>query len=61
MKDLIEIRWHGRGGQGAKTGLYAMPICHNIPQEVTVRKYTCDIEKLKTLLRESKNKTNPRK
>jgi len=20
MKDLIEIRWHGRGGQGAKTG-----------------------------------------
>ena len=19
MKDLIEIRWHGRGGQGAKT------------------------------------------
>ncbi|RKZ23551.1 pyruvate synthase, partial [bacterium] len=19
MKDIIEIRWHGRGGQGAKT------------------------------------------
>lgn len=19
MKDLVEIRWHGRGGQGAKT------------------------------------------
>lgn len=46
------------GGWGAKTGLYAVPVCHNIPQEVTVRKYTCDIEKLKELLRESKNKTN---
>lgn len=20
MKDLVEIRWHSRGGQGAKTG-----------------------------------------
>lgn len=40
------------------TGLYAVPICHNIPQEVTVRKYTCDLEKLKALLRDSKNKTN---
>lgn len=19
MKDIVEIRWHGRGGQGAKT------------------------------------------
>lgn len=42
------------GGQGAKTGLYATPICHTIPQEVRVRKYTCDIEKFQTLLRESK-------
>lgn len=46
------------GGMGAKTGLYAVPICHTIPQEVTTRKYTCDIEKLKTLLRESKNISN---
>ena len=21
---MFEIRWHGRGGQGAKTGLYAI-------------------------------------
>lgn len=33
-------------------------ICHNIPQKVTVRKYTCDIEKLKTVLREHKSLTN---
>lgn len=32
----------GGGGQGGKTGLYATPICHTIPQEVRVRKYTCD-------------------
>ena len=36
------------GGLGAKTGLYAAPICYIIPQEVTVRKYTCDIEKFNT-------------
>lgn len=48
----------GGGGAGGKTGLYAVPICHNIPQEVKVRKYTCDIEKFKMLLRENKNKTN---
>ena len=42
----------------SSTGLYAVPICHNIPQEVTVRKYTCDIEKLKTLLREHKTLSN---
>jgi DNA (cytosine-5)-methyltransferase 3A len=47
----------GGGGQGGKTGLYFVPICHNIPQEVRVRKYTCDIEKLQTLLRESKKKS----
>jgi DNA (cytosine-5)-methyltransferase 3A len=40
------------------TGLYAVPICHTIPQEVTVRKYTCDIEKFKTLLREHKTISN---
>ncbi len=44
------------GGMGAKTGLYATPICHTIPQEVRVRKYTCDIGKFQTLLRESKKK-----
>lgn len=42
------------GGMGGKTGLYAVPICHNIPQEVRVRKYTCDIGKFQTLLRDSK-------
>jgi len=46
------------GGQGAKTGLYATPICHIIPQEVRVRKYTCDIEKFQALLRESKERSN---
>jgi DNA (cytosine-5)-methyltransferase 3A len=46
------------GGAGAKTGLYAVPICHTIPQEVTVRKYTCDIEKLKKVLREHKTASN---
>ena len=42
------------GGLGSNTGLYATPICHTIPQEVRVRKYTCDITKFQTLLRESK-------
>lgn len=42
------------GGEGAKTGRYAVPVCHTIPQEVRVRKYTCDIEALQTLLREGK-------
>ena len=46
------------GGEGAKTGLYAVPICHKIPQEVSVRKYTCDIEKFKMLLREHKTLSN---
>ena len=53
----VGIKANG-GGWGAKTGLYAMPICHTIPQEVRVRKYTCDLEKLKTLLREHKNMSN---
>jgi hypothetical protein len=42
------------GGKGAKTGLYGVPICHTIPQEVRVRKYTCDLEEFQSLLRESK-------
>ncbi len=42
------------GGQGAKTGLYATPICHTIPQEVRVRKYTCDIGKFQECLRSHK-------
>ena len=25
MDKTLEIRWHGRGGQGAKTGLYCVP------------------------------------
>jgi DNA (cytosine-5)-methyltransferase 3A len=36
----------------------AEPVCHIIPQEVRVRKYTCDIEKLKSVLREHKCLTN---
>lgn len=44
----------GGGGMGGKTGLYAVPICHTIPQEVKVRKYTCDLDKFQKLLRERK-------
>lgn len=44
------------GGMGAKSGLYAVPICHIIPQEVRVRKYTCDIGEFQTLLRECKKR-----
>ena len=47
----------GGGGQGGKTGLYATPICHTIPQEVRVRKYSCDIVKFQTLLRQSKQES----
>jgi DNA (cytosine-5)-methyltransferase 3A len=32
-------------------------VCHTIPQEVRVRKYTCDIGEFQALLRESKAKT----
>ena len=38
--------------------MVAEPICHTIPQEVSVRKYTCNIEDLKTLLRDNKTKSN---
>jgi len=46
------------GGQGAKTGLYAVPICHTIPQEVTVRKFACDLGKFQSLLRERARKNS---
>ena len=46
------------GGLGAKTGLYAVPICHIIPQEVKVRKYDCDIPKFQELLRSNKRMSN---
>lgn len=36
----------------------AEPICVNIPETVTVRKYEVDTDKLKTVLREHKNLTN---
>ena len=36
----------------------AEPICHIIPQEVRVRKYTCDIAKFQDCLRENKTLTN---
>ena len=36
----------------------AEPVCHTIPQEVRVRKYTYDIEKFQDCLREHKNLTN---
>jgi DNA (cytosine-5)-methyltransferase 3A len=42
------------GGQGGKTGLYATPLCHTIPQEVRVRKYTCDIKRFQDCLRSHK-------
>jgi site-specific DNA-cytosine methylase len=38
--------------------MVAEPVCHTIPQEVTVRKYTCDIEKFQDCLRSHKNLTN---
>lgn len=38
--------------------MMAEPICHVIPQEVSVRKYSCDLDELKKLLRNNKNKTN---
>lgn len=38
--------------------MVAEPICHIIPQEVSVRKYSCDLDELKKLLRNNKNKTN---
>ena len=35
MKDLIEIRWHGRGGQGAKTAaLLLADVAFSIGKEV---------------------------
>lgn len=46
------------GGLGAKTGLYAVPVCHTIPQEVRVRKYECDISKFQELLRSNKRMSN---
>lgn len=45
------------GGLGAKTGLYAIPVCHSIPQQVRVRKYSCDISEFQNLLREGKKKS----
>lgn len=44
------------GGFGATA--VAEPICHTIPQEVRVRKYTCDIEKFQECLRGHKTLTN---
>ena len=35
----------------------AEPVCHIIPQEVRVRKYTCDIGSFQTLLRDGKAKS----
>jgi site-specific DNA-cytosine methylase len=46
------------GGLGGKTGLYAVPVCHTIPQEVRVRKYECDISKFQELLRSNKRMSN---
>lgn len=38
--------------------MVAVPICHNIQQQVRVRKYTCDLDKLKETLRSHKTLTN---
>lgn len=38
--------------------MVAVPICHNIRQQVRVRKYTCDLDKLKETLRSHKTLTN---
>ena len=47
MKSGLEIRWHGRGGQGAKTGLYKI----NLPDgDYIIRKLTpIECERLQTL------------
>lgn len=42
----------------AQRTMVAEPVCHIIPQEVSVRKYSCDLDELKKLLRNNKNKTN---
>lgn len=46
------------GNNVDKKTCVAEPICHIIPQEVSVRKYSCDLDELKKLLRNNKNKTN---
>lgn len=46
------------GNDVDKKTCVAEPICHIIPQEVSVRKYSCDLDELKKLLRNNKNKTN---
>lgn len=46
------------GNNVDKKTCVAEPICHVIPQEVSVRKYSCDLDELKKLLRNNKNKTN---
>lgn len=48
LRDILE------SGVVDREKSYDCPICHTIPQEVRVRKYTCDISKFQTLLRESK-------
>jgi hypothetical protein len=42
----------------SKDSMVAEPVCINIPEPVVVRKYPVNVEKLKTLLRSHKNKTN---
>lgn len=36
---------------------YCTPVCHTIPQEVRVRKFSCDIEKFQAILRQGKQKS----
>lgn len=42
----------------SQRSMVAEPVCHIIPQEVRVRKYSCDIDKLQSCLREHKSITN---
>ena len=53
MNNLIEIRWHGRGGQGAKNNKYCHPnpesmaiYCHLNPEPVAIFCYFLAFNKL---------------
>lgn len=56
LRDILETTTTEQGYELNTNSI--KPICFNIPQQVKVRKYTCDIEKLKQLLRNHKIYTN---
>mgnify|MGYP003292564967 CR=1 FL=1 len=38
MKDIVEIRWHGRGGQGAKTASLLLVDAAERPEDIDVNR-----------------------